>query len=135
MGAWTTAMSLINFTVYNKCTRKALLPWQISNIHPPTLTFRDHFHQELSERCPSDCSLSEVFVGKAKDALDLVNSDLVILEVTPMFGPCVKYTVDQQSAQDVQVLSLSLTHTHTHSDMHLQLMSEMCAIDSKNVLF
>ena len=122
MGAWTTAMSLllINFTVYNKCTRKALLPWQISNVHPPSLTFRDHFHQELSERCPSDCSLSEVFVGKAKDALDLVNSDLVILEVTPIFGPYVKYTVDQQNVQVRSLsLSLSLTHTHTRSDMHV----------------
>ena len=104
-------MSLINFTVYNKCTRKALLPWQISNVHPPTLTFRDHFHQELSEKCQSDCSLSEVFVGKAKDVLDLVNSDL---EVTPIFGPYVKYTDDQQNVQ-VRSFSLSLSHTHTHT--------------------
>ena len=31
------------------------------------------------------------FVGKAKDALNLVNSDCVISEVTPLFGPLVKY--------------------------------------------
>ena len=72
-----------------------------------------------------------MFVGKAKDSLDLVNSDLVILEVTPIFGPFVKYTVDQQSAKHVQVRSLSLfphahTHTHTHhsSDMH----GETCVV-------
>ena len=71
-------MSLINYTLNDKSGRKALLPWQISNVHPPSLTSRNHFHQELSGRCSSDCSLSKVSVGKVNYALDLVNSDLVI---------------------------------------------------------
>ena len=53
-----------------------------------------------------------MYVGKGKDALDLVDSELVILEVTSLFGPFVKYAVDQSSVEPVVVrrhLSLSLT--------------------------
>ena len=101
-------MGLINFTVYCNSSKRVLLPWQISRVHPPSVTFQGYFHQELSAKCPDGFSLSQVYVGKGKYALDFVDLELVILEVTSLFGPFVKYTVDQSSTEPMEVdISLS----------------------------
>ena len=97
-------MSLINFTIY--CN--------FSNCRGRSSTvndFQEYFHQELSATCLDGGSLSQVYIGKGKDALDLVDSQLVILEVTPLFGPFIKYAVDQSFAEQMEVC-LSLTYTH-----------------------
>ncbi len=39
--------------------------------------------------------LTGVFVGKSKDSMDSVDCDLNIDEVVPVFGPFLKYAVDQ----------------------------------------
>ena len=46
------------------------MPWQISTVHPPSLTFHDFWTKELVPRCP-DRTLSQVYVGKAKESMDL----------------------------------------------------------------
>ena len=81
-----TPMSLINV---NTSVRKDVLPWQISNVNSPSITFQRYFDDVVREKCP----FSQVFVGKVKDALNLVNSDCVISEVTPLFSPFVKHIV------------------------------------------
>ena len=117
VGAWTTVMSLINFPLYKKCSRKALLPWQISSVHPPSLTFHNLFHQELRQRCPSDYSLPEVFMEKAKDALDLINSCDFGSHVY-RWSICEVHSWSECSGTHSLslslFLSLSLTHTHTY---------------------
>lgn len=66
------------------------MPWQISNVQPHSLTFQDFWREELASKCP-DRVLSQVFIGKAKDCLDRVASDLVVLEVATIFGRYIKY--------------------------------------------
>ena len=46
------------------------MPWQISTVHPPSLTFHDFWTKELVPRCPAR-TLSQVYVGKAKESMDL----------------------------------------------------------------
>ena len=53
------------------------MPWQISTVQPHSLMFQDFWTKELVPRCP-DQTLSQVYIGKAKDCLDLVELDLVI---------------------------------------------------------
>ena len=42
-------------------------------------------------------SIAEVFIGKRKDLLDLVDPDLQITEVTPTFGQFIKYYMHARS--------------------------------------
>ena len=37
---------MLNFTVYNKTSRKTSVPWHIHAVNPPDLTFRGFYHQE-----------------------------------------------------------------------------------------
>ena len=50
------------------------------------ITFQ-HYFDEVDSDAQLIVHFLQVFVGKAKDGLNLVNSDLVISEVTPLFGP------------------------------------------------
>ena len=72
-----------------------ILPWKISAVNSPLCTFKDSFESEIKPQCNDDCVLSQVFTGKTKDTLDIVDANLIIAQVIPMFGPFVKYTIDQ----------------------------------------
>ena len=37
---------MLNFTVYNKNSRKTLVPWRIHAVNLPDFTFRGFYHQE-----------------------------------------------------------------------------------------
>ena len=37
---------MLNFTMYNKTSRKTSVPWHIHVVNPPDLTFRGFYHQE-----------------------------------------------------------------------------------------
>ena len=43
--------------------------------------------------------ISKTYVGKAKDRLDLVDSDLVIADVTTLFGPYTKFVSRRKGDQ------------------------------------
>ena len=75
------------------------MPWQISTVHPQSLSFQGFWSRELVSKCP-DRTLSQVYVGKAKDSLDLVDLNLVILEVAAVFGRFVKYTCTVDQSQE-----------------------------------
>ena len=96
-------MTLVNVCVYCKTRKRVILPWQITSIQPPSLTFRDHFSNELFSKRGYNSSLSEVFVGKMKDTMDQVDSSLAITEVTQLFGHFTKYFVEQNMTDPVQV--------------------------------
>ena len=64
-------MSFINYMVYCSTSKRALMLWQISTVHPHSLTFQDFWTKELVPKC-LDRALSQVYIGKAKDSLDLV---------------------------------------------------------------
>ena len=66
-------------------------------------------------KCP-DRKLSQMYVGKAKDSLDLVDLNLVVLEVAAVFGRFLKYacTVDQAQEDTEVSLSLSLSLSLSH---------------------
>ena len=60
------------------------------------LPFVFFFSGQVQDLCERSDELSEVFVGQAKDHLDLVDPDLVIAEVVVVFGRCVNYTVEKE---------------------------------------
>ncbi len=84
-------MVLLNFTVCE--SGKVILPWSIKALDPPNLTFKGFFlYLKLS-----DLELSQTYVGKAKDRLDLVDSDLMIADVTVLFGAYAKFLTSRKS--------------------------------------
>ena len=94
-------MGVINYAVYCHSKLRTILPWRIASVGPSS-SFRNVFQTVVMSRVHEECesllhlSLSEVFVGKSKDSLDVVDSDLNIDEVIPIFGPFVKYAVDEE---------------------------------------
>ena len=61
-------------------------------MNPPNSTFRSFFCSEVLPSCGS-CTIQEVFVGKTKDSLDVVDSELIIGSIAQVFGPYVKFIV------------------------------------------
>ena len=62
---------LVNYAVYSESRRRMFLSWRIASVNPPS-TFRSFFSGQVQDLCERSDELSEVFVGKAKDHLDLV---------------------------------------------------------------
>ena len=70
---------------------------------PPNSTFRRIQHSEyfFSEVLPScdTCYHQEVFVGRTKEALDVVDSELIIGDIAQVFGPYVKFIVEEADGE------------------------------------
>ena len=67
---------------------------------PLNITFHGFYHREATrfiEGCSrvAELELSKVFVGRCKEALDLVDSEMTVLEVASVFGPYTKFIVEQ----------------------------------------
>ena len=97
------ASNIVNVIVFCESTNSTLLPWQIANIHPPSATFCSFFTEVISKKMAprhdgTVGSIAEVFIGKRKDLLDLVDPNLQITEVTPTFGQFIKYYMRDRSA-------------------------------------
>ena len=88
-------MSIVNLTIFSLKTKRMLLPWQISPLHPPSLTFQELYDTQLKSKVSSQYDLAQVYVGKVKDALDLVQPSMVIAEVVAIFGHFIKFAVEQ----------------------------------------
>ena len=96
---------MLNFTVYCKSSNKTIFPWRICAVNPPDVTFRRFYHKEMKEQPGVDSLvLDSTFVGRSKDSLDAVDSDLRVLDVTGMFGPFAKFCV-----KDLERLTLPST--------------------------
>ena len=86
---------MINFCV--TCPSKVLVSWRIHGITTPNVTFRGFFHETESlfiEALSSsyfelDCS----FVCATKEKMDLLDSDVKVLDVVSVFGPYIKFFV------------------------------------------
>ena len=78
------ASNIVNVIVFCKSTNSTLLPWQIAKFHPPSATIRAFFTEVISKKMAQRHdgtvgSIAEVFIGKRKDLLDLVDPDLPII--------------------------------------------------------
>ena len=82
--------------------KKTLLSWQIVSIHH---TFQSFYDSEVRLKCLVNQRMAEVYAGRTKEALDLVDPSLVIADVTCVFGNFVKYTAtaDQEPMQVAEV--------------------------------
>ena len=89
-------MALINFAVYCRSSKRALLPWKIASVSPPNSTFRAHYGGDVTSSMERDADLVSTFVGKSKDHTDEVDSDLTMAEVCGTFGQFVKYFVEEK---------------------------------------
>ena len=89
-------MSIVNLTIFSLKMKRTLLPWQISPLHPPTLTFQEMYDTHAAEvlnPAVSQYDLAQVYTGKAKDALDLAEPSMVVSEVIKIFVRFVKFAV------------------------------------------
>ena len=107
-------MSIVNLTVFGLKTKCTLLPWQIFPLHP-TLTFQKMYNMQLK---------SKVAVSQAKDAMDLAEPSMVVLEVIKvLFGHFVKCAVEQPessvSAGEVSTYPWKIWHIQKHT--HIQI--------------
>ena len=97
-----TSCQMLNFTVYSKTNRKMLVPWRIHGVNPPDVTFRGFYYQEGTRSIEGGSHSTQLelhctYVGSSKDRLDLVDSNLKVLEVTSVFGPYAKFLVEEIS--------------------------------------
>ena len=89
-------MSLLNYSVYCKTARRCLLPWNIGPITPPNATFRVFFTANVAPLVQEpNRELEGTFVGSSKDKLDSVNCDMCVADVVSLFGPFVKFMVEE----------------------------------------
>ena len=59
-------------------------------------TFKQFYEEKVGSKF-SDWMLKQVFVGQAKERLDLVDYDLVVAEVLSVFGRYLNYNVEKES--------------------------------------
>jgi hypothetical protein len=104
--------NLLNFTVYCQTAQKTLLPWRIASLTPPDATFRSFFQNFVVPKVQEDGKdLVATYIGRGKEKLDAVDSDLGVAEVVSLFGPFVKYMVedvDQAMTDTTGILCSSL---------------------------
>ena len=90
-----SSTKMFNSTVYNKSVHKTLVPWRFHSVNPPDVTFREFYYQEGTRFVEGgshfalQLQLHTTFVGSSKKLMDLVDSDLKVLDVTSVFGPYV----------------------------------------------
>ena len=103
-------MTLLNYTVYCRSSKRTILPWRIVGVHPPSHTYSSFFEVEVKASCPANCELGQVHAGRSKDGLDLVDSSLTIADVTNVFGSFVKFSVDSalESATEQQASAVEV---------------------------
>ena len=75
----------------------------IADVKPQLDQHRQTFGRQLAE-----VDVTKVYVGKSKDLLDVIDIDLVIADVAPLFGHFVKYEVRQTDDSEVSFVILSL---------------------------
>ena len=81
---------MINF--YVTCPCKVLVSWRIHGITTPNVSFRGFFHETGSLFIEAQSS-SHFELNCTKEKIDLVDSDLKVLDVVSVFGPYVKFVV------------------------------------------
>ena len=96
----SSIMSMFNFTVYCQTCGKTLVPWRIHQVSPPNITFCGFYHREATrfiEGCNrmAELELSKVFFGRCREALDLVDSEMMVLEMASVCGPYTKFIIEQ----------------------------------------
>jgi hypothetical protein len=72
-----------------------LLFWRIASLTPPEATFHSFFNNVVAPNIQEDGKdIVTTYVGRGKDCLDIVDSDLGVSDVVKLFGPFVKYLVE-----------------------------------------
>ena len=79
--------------IYCKSSNRTLIPWKISSVNPPSLTFREFFLSASNFEEPRE--LVATFVGRSKEETDEVDCDLAISEVCTAFGHFAKFYTQQ----------------------------------------
>ena len=114
----TCTMALVNATVYCISDKKTILPWMIQAVDPPDATIRSFYHSNvschLSSYAENPRQLKETFVGSKKDALDKVDPDLLLKDVTAAFGHFVKYVVSNMDEDPERLTTSGWCKSCTH---------------------
>ena len=65
-------------------------------VHPPNVAFRGFYSTTVAARVDQpNRELESVFVGASKEKLDPVECDMYVADVTSLFGPFVKFVVEE----------------------------------------
>ncbi len=91
--------AMLNYSVYCKTARRYLVHWNIGFAEPPDVTFRGFFSTKVSPQIMEpNRELEKTYVGKSKEKLDPVDSDMRVTDVTSLFGPYVKFVAEEIGA-------------------------------------
>ena len=86
-------MALINVTVVSE--RSAVLPWKISSEKE---SIREYYYCLCTGTAVlNGFTLTKAYLGRSKDALDLVDLDVELHQAVTVFGPFLKFIVDGSS--------------------------------------
>ena len=65
-------------------------------VHPPNVTFSGFYRTTVAAQLDEpNRELESVFVGPRKEKLDLVECEMCVADVTSLFGPFVKFVVEE----------------------------------------
>ena len=81
---------MLNFTVHNRRVHKTLVLWRIHAVNPPDITYHGFYHEHEShfiEGGSHSVAIFGTFVGQSIELMDVVDSDLKVLNVSSVFGP------------------------------------------------
>ena len=75
--------------VFCKSVKRTLLPWQIMGIGLPYTTlvgfFKSTIRQKILEECQQSRELSQVFLGRKKENIDIVDPNLRMNDIFASF--------------------------------------------------
>ena len=110
-------MPLVNCCVVLGRYSKGLYPWKITAVHIST-SLRGYYHNILESQIQSTSSvaaknfrLTKGYLGKSKEALDLVDLELDVCEAVGAFGSYIKYVVDDDEKEESVPVASPTTNT------------------------
>ena len=84
-------------------------------VHPPNVTFRGFYGTTVAMRVAElNRELESVFVGSGKEKLDAVDCDMCITDVTSLFGPFVKFVVEEVGGGPLVLPGNFVGHVHVY---------------------
>ena len=129
-------MPLLNIAVVS--ASRGHIPWTVIQIEPG-LTFVQLFEKIVASAHPilsldvvlTGLQLEKVLVGQAREVLSVVDENLMIDDVCPVFGQHVKYLVLDGPNPDASACSTSCSSNLRNAST--VLMKSQKAIDSKTL--
>ena len=121
-------LHLVTTSVLSSCNDyKFLLPWTITQFND-SCSVMEFFDESIEPRLDSDCLLHAALVRQEKHLLDLVDVNLPLVAVIPVFGKYLQYKVNFKDDVAVAVTSIDERFSLLLPDQLEKGIEKMCCI-------